>query len=1409
MFRPSAIVLIIVSILATSVSAKGIHERLVIRDAGAESELELKSEFGPQVDTILGDFNFDGVGGALDPQGWTGVDAWAQTDTFFRIEDFAGMGGSYAPLNGAVSLWCGRRADPTDDPASNYPGYGNLWVQDFTSQPHSFIGSGSVNLSYQYRIDLEFDFDFLYVQYQGTSGVWRTLATHTGIGADQTSVTAPADSLSNMVRFRFVLETDHTESDEDGLYDSSGAVILDDLVITGPGFFEEMNFEGQSIGETVTSNDEWQAQQNSPFGSYAGLSSGSDILQEDPVYTNTTGLWAFIQGSSDLCTSYGNQIVVPNGRNLPSDLSSDHISNEIVSPEMSLLEDVDGNPIVNPPGTVILSFEIYNDLDIDAQVFYGVQTRYRINDTLTPWDNNGYIYYSDTKTWSKPTHEYTPPPGATSIQVGFTCRDYCPVAELCDGSTCHSQAPLFDNVKVVIPQTTIVVTNNADSGPGSLRAAITEANLLPNHDRITFDITGSSIIEPLSVLPHLFYPVEIDGTSQGNYGIEPLIEIDGGLYNSVSPAFTLRDSCSIRGLAIYDFPQNAVRLDGNDCVIEACHIGRSPYSEAAPGNGNYGIFVEDNALNSRIGGTWPGQGNVITGHPVRGIVVHGYGHAIRGNSIYNNGLSGIDLGENLITGNDFMDQDGGPNGQQNFPTVIHVDAATGTIEALLYSAPNEAFEIDLFLNTNCSLTNHGEGQTYLGSQTVQANSRGRAYLRFNTPLTLIPGRYITATATDQSNNTSEFSVCFEIPPVYVVTTPNDNAVGSLREAITAANADGVPSAISFNLPVVGSHLFTLTGPLPDLTESVVIDGYSQPGASQNTSSIDEGLDTNIILTLFGGGQLPMNGFNVLADNCRIQGFSIVGFNGNGIRIEASNTDVWGCFIGVRANGVEGLTNSLAGIRIDDLQQEFSVNYIGGEFPSQRNLISANIGAGVLVLDQRVLITGNLIGTDASGLVALGNNIGIEAATAGATNLSVGRNPQIDRNVISGNNQAGVQLGSNFGIVSYCYIGVGVDGITPLGNGTDGVRVISGTGNLIRGSHIQNNGQLGIDVEADGVSTAPVAFEAPPTITGLDIVQNQIYASFNTSINTQVRVQFFSNTTCDPSGYGEGQYYLGDVLVTTSAKVGNTYFAFNSPISLSEGAFISATVEHPTLGTSEFSQCFDTTNTPAGSNIEVNMGIIGNEAALTFDDVTTSGSTTASMGASGPGAPAGFIFGDPIEYWEIATTATFTGDIEVCLPYDPSNFIGDESELVLLHWDNTLDPPAWVDITTNIDTRGNEVCGTTSHLSPFVVATTAFVSSVGETVPMNLGISAAVPNPFNPMTTIHYDVPETSSQVSLKIYNLQGQLVRTLVNGYLETGRHQAVWQGRDDAGQSVASGVYLVRIEDGREHVMRKIVLVE
>ncbi len=83
------------------------------------------------------------------------------------------------------------------------------------------------------------------------------------------------------------------------------------------------------------------------------------------------------------------------------------------------------------------------------------------------------------------------------------------------------------------------------------------------------------------------------------------------------------------------------------------------------------------------------------------------------------------------------------------------------------------------------------------------------------------------------------------------------------------------------------------------------------------------------------------------------------------------------------------------------------------------------------------------------------------------------------------------------------------------------------------------------------------------------------------------------------------------------------------------------------------------------------------------------------------------------------------------------------------------------------------------------------------VPAQFALEQNYPNPFNPETTIRFSLPN-ASQVKLEIFNMLGQRVRSLVNGQLNAGIHTAKWDGRDDFGQSLSSGIYFYRIEADR-----------
>jgi len=105
--------------------------------------------------------------------------------------------------------------------------------------------------------------------------------------------------------------------------------------------------------------------------------------------------------------------------------------------------------------------------------------------------------------------------------------------------------------------------------------------------------------------------------------------------------------------------------------------------------------------------------------------------------------------------------------------------------------------------------------------------------------------------------------------------------------------------------------------------------------------------------------------------------------------------------------------------------------------------------------------------------------------------------------------------------------------------------------------------------------------------------------------------------------------------------------------------------------------------------------------------------------------------------------------------------------------------------------------------------TVYVSNDGLT-PSEFGISGNYPNPFNPNTTIEYNI-ENSGQVSLKIYDIMGRLVKTLVNEYKESGRsnYQVIWDGKDNAGQQVSAGLYLYSLKSNGRADHAKMVLMK
>ena len=96
----------------------------------------------------------------------------------------------------------------------------------------------------------------------------------------------------------------------------------------------------------------------------------------------------------------------------------------------------------------------------------------------------------------------------------------------------------------------------------------------------------------------------------------------------------------------------------------------------------------------------------------------------------------------------------------------------------------------------------------------------------------------------------------------------------------------------------------------------------------------------------------------------------------------------------------------------------------------------------------------------------------------------------------------------------------------------------------------------------------------------------------------------------------------------------------------------------------------------------------------------------------------------------------------------------------------------------------------------------------EVLPTVFTLYQNYPNPFNPVTRIDFDLPQ-QQQVQVDVYNLRGQLVRRLLNNNLPAGSHQVVWNGRNDAGSAVASGIYFYRLDSELYNAVQKMTLVK
>ena len=436
---------------------------------------------------------------------------------------------------------------------------------------------------------------------------------------------------------------------------------------------------------------------------------------------------------------------------------------------------------------------------------------------------------------------------------------------------------------------------------------------------------------------------------------------------------------------------------------------------------------------------------------------------------------------------------------------------------------------------------------------------------------------------------------------FTVTNPSDAGAGSLRQAILEANANpnvGGQDRITFNIPGPGVHIihvgFAL---LPQITDPVIIDGYTQPGAQPNTQSVG---NNAVILIQIDTQPAGGRGLQITAGTSIVRGLSITGFNSYGIILEGLGgaNIVEGNFIGVGPDGKTGQGGNQA-IRVLT-----AGNMIGGTTAAARNVIRS-ASMGVFVQAQPNTLCGNYIGTDAAGQVPLFQNTGVLVSNV-TGGVVIGGNTAGAGNIISGLNTA-IGLSAANGVeIKGNRLGIASDGQTRFNNRI-GVAISNGQNNTIggldsaSGNVIAFSGGAGVFLFPDGSNNPAssvnnrilsnsifgpgpgikLGVAGPHTNDNLDadeglnhlqnfpvITSTRLFSNFfivegtlNSTPNTEFTIQLFDHA---PDYRSPTRTFLKTITVTTDNS-GNAHFSTAVPA----GNIVDATATDPAGNTSEF------------------------------------------------------------------------------------------------------------------------------------------------------------------------------------------------------------------------------------------------
>jgi len=744
-----------------------------------------------------------------------------------------------------------------------------------------------------------------------------------------------------------------------------------------------------------------------------------------------------------------------------------------------------------------------------------------------------------------------------------------------------------------LPSITQAVTINGESQPGYAGKPIIvlDGELAGGGtDGLVFkSTTGKSAVKGLDIYLYNGSGIYISGSnttiSGDDIGTDPsgtvsigndgdgILIASGGKDNKIggssAASRNIISGNSGNGVEIAGTPSGP-QTSGN--VIEGNYIGTDVTGGVAVANDDSGIMIDSGASDNTVGGTTVGAGNLISGNKIVGVFIEGAssGPQTSGNTVEGN-LIGTDIaGTDAIANAEGVSIDDGAadntiggltgaarniisgntgTGVYIFDSTSSPPQTTGNIVEGNYIGTDISGTVALANKTGVFLYGGAAGNTIGGTTAAARNviSGNTAdgveiYGQSPGPQTtdnIIEGNYI---GTDY---TGTVAVANEIG-VWILGSASGNTIGGTsvgaRNVISGNTANGIEVDGTSTGAQTASNLIEGDYIGVDATGTAALGNYFG-------IEIEDGAQDNTI------GGTTANGRNVISGNT-VSGVQIDGTDSGP---QTSGNVVEGNYIGTDAAGTSAIGNDF-GIEINSGTTDST---IGGTTPGAGNVISGNFVFGVSITGTDTglettgnFVLGNYIGTDLTGIAALGNGAGIFFAS-GAVDNSIGGSVFADANVIAYNTKFGVGVG---------------DAIT------DSLAV----GNDVRLNSIYGNGGLGIDLGSNGIT--PNSMGGPNS--GPNDLQNFPYLSSATSNGANTTVQgllnstpnanfvldYYSNSALDADGTEQGRTYLGSETVITDSA-GNAAFTATLNSSVASGQYITATattlVNLPYGDTSEF------------------------------------------------------------------------------------------------------------------------------------------------------------------------------------------------------------------------------------------------